>query len=572
MGQAWRLLNDDLLRPYGNDRNRRQTAFTINWDAANGHYMATSDVKATISGTITTAFTVVGNTVTFTVAPANGADVVIYRRTALDVLELFERRGTPSSGGFNDVMRRIQYIGQELLDIGVATAEAANSALTAMRWATNTTGTVVDADTGVDSLKYSAKEYAQGTQASTGGSSKNWAQQTGAGVTGAAANSRSSKSWSQDALTGATLGGSSKDWAQNVTVPVDGTSFSSKEYAQGSQAATGGSAKNWAQATGADVTGAAANSRSSKSWAQDNLTGATLGGSSKDWAQSGSLPDGVNKSSKSYAADSAASAVAASNSASAAAASAASLTYATITEALTGTATNRMMNPDTSAALWERGTDIASASTIHIPNTGGRYFVVTGTTNITAIVDDITAHNGRTITLRFSGALTLTHNVTSLILPGAASITTASGDVAKFTTEDGTNWRCVGYMKESGLAVISPSVAYANYAESSNITITSGGSWSYSPAIGNLKDFSLWLKCTTAELNYAVGDMVKVSGDNSYSTNNTGAAAYIAASALTNVNGRFGTAAGAFEIQDISLATKSLITNTKWALVVRAVS
>jgi hypothetical protein len=77
----------------------------------------------------------------------------------------------------------------------------------------------------------------------------------------------------------------------------------SQEYAQGTEAGTGGSSKNWAQQTGADVTGATANSRSSKSWAQDDLTGATLGGSAKDWAQSASLPDGVNKSAKSYAGD-----------------------------------------------------------------------------------------------------------------------------------------------------------------------------------------------------------------------------------------------------------------------------
>jgi hypothetical protein len=94
-----------------------------------------------------------------------------------------------------------------------------------------------------------------------------------------------------------------QDWATKTDAAVSGSLYSSKEYAQGTQASTGGSAKNWAQQTAADVTGASANSRSAKSWAQDNLAGATLGGSAKDWAQSASSPDGTLKSAKSYATD-----------------------------------------------------------------------------------------------------------------------------------------------------------------------------------------------------------------------------------------------------------------------------
>lgn len=187
-------------------------------------------------------------------------------------------------------------------------------------WASKTAAAVAGGE-------FSAKEFAIGTQAATGGSAKNWATQTGADVTGAAANARSAKSWAQEQIVGATLGGSAKDWAQHTAAAVDGTNFSAKEHAIGTQAGTGGSAKNWAQQTAADVTGAAANSRSAKSWAQDNLAGATLGGSAKDWAQSGSLPDGTNKSAKSYASDAGTSAAAAAASASTAAAIAAGLNY-----------------------------------------------------------------------------------------------------------------------------------------------------------------------------------------------------------------------------------------------------
>lgn len=109
---------------------------------------------------------------------------------------------------------------------GVSTTAARGAA---KEWATKT-------DAPVDTTEFSSKEYSQGTQAATGGSSKNWAQQTGADVTGATANSRSAKSWAQDNNTGATLGGSAKDWAQHIGSTVDGTEFSAKYYAQNAAA------------------------------------------------------------------------------------------------------------------------------------------------------------------------------------------------------------------------------------------------------------------------------------------------------------------------------------------------
>lgn len=188
--------------------------------------------------------------------------------------------------------------------VDTATAKAAAAAASASEaqtwmqlardWASKITAAVADG-------LFSAREYAAGSQAGTGGSAKNWAQQTGGDVTGAAANSRSAKAWSQDDLKGATLGGSARDWALTTSSTVDGTFYSSKEYAHGTQLATGGSAMNWAQQTGADVTGAAGGSRSARSWAQDSLVGVTYGGSAKDWAQSASKPDGTNESAKTYA-------------------------------------------------------------------------------------------------------------------------------------------------------------------------------------------------------------------------------------------------------------------------------
>jgi len=65
----------------------------------------------------------------------------------------------------------------------------------------------------------------------------------------------------------------------------------------------------------------------------------------------------------------------------------------------------------------------------------------------------------------FTGALTLTHNATSLILPGAASITTAAGDVAVFVSEGGGNWRCVSYTKANGLSLALSSELYRGHKQ-----------------------------------------------------------------------------------------------------------
>jgi hypothetical protein len=98
-----------------------------------------------------------------------------------------------------------------------------------------------------------------------------------------------------------------------------------------------------------------------------------------------------------------------------------------------------------------KGADIASATTTDIGAATGEFIDVTGTTTITGLG---TIGAGIVRTVRFTGALTLTHNATSLILPGGANITTAANDRAIFRSLGSGNWLCVAYMKADGKAVV----------------------------------------------------------------------------------------------------------------------
>lgn len=106
-------------------------------------------------------------------------------------------------------------------------------------------------------------------------------------------------------------------------------------------------------------------------------------------------------------------------------------------------------------AAESKATAIASASTVDLATATGSLVHITGTTTITAFG---TVAAGREFTLVFDGALTLTHNGTSLILPGAANITTAAGDTAIMVSEGSGNWRCLAYQQASGLPILASSV------------------------------------------------------------------------------------------------------------------
>lgn len=104
----------------------------------------------------------------------------------------------------------------------------------------------------------------------------------------------------------------------------------------------------------------------------------------------------------------------------------------------------RPTNESIPHALGRLGADIASASTVDLGAATGDFVDVTGTTTITSLGSAPKAGIKRTV--RFRGALTLTHNSTSLILPTGANITTADGDIAVFRALNTSgNWLCEQY-------------------------------------------------------------------------------------------------------------------------------
>src|SRR5258708_8151902 len=86
--------------------------------------------------------------------------------------------------------------------------------------------------------------------------------------------------------------------------------------------------------------------------------------------------------------------------------------------------------------LFKQSTNIASATTTNLAIATGNYVHITGVTTIVALG---TVNSGVPFLLVFDGILTFTHNGTSLILPGAANITTAAGDMAIVVSEGSGN-------------------------------------------------------------------------------------------------------------------------------------
>lgn len=88
-------------------------------------------------------------------------------------------------------------------------------------------------------------------------------------------------------------------------------------------------------------------------------------------------------------------------------------------------------------------TGISSAATCNIGAVVTFKVLVNGTTTITSLG----TQPNKWKLVRFAGILTLTHNATTLILPGGANITTAANDTAMLCSDPSGNWRMYFYQR-----------------------------------------------------------------------------------------------------------------------------
>ena len=110
-----------------------------------------------------------------------------------------------------------------------------------------------------------------------------------------------------------------------------------------------------------------------------------------------------------------------------------------------------MVDADGIEPYGHKGNNIASASTVDLATATGGFIDVTSTTGVSALG---TLHAGAEISIRFTGALWLSHNATSLQLPGQTHIKTVAGDTAIFRSLGSGNWKCMVYQRYGGYPVL----------------------------------------------------------------------------------------------------------------------
>jgi hypothetical protein len=123
-------------------------------------------------------------------------------------------------------------------------------------------------------------------------------------------------------------------------------------------------------------------------------------------------------------------------------------------------------------------TTIGAAATVDLGTISSHNALISGVTTITSFGSSaVTTYP--VYRIKFDSALTLTHNGTSLILPGAANIVTAANDTAVANYLGSGNWQIVSYSKASGAAVATavPTRQVFTTATSGTYTTATNARW-----------------------------------------------------------------------------------------------
>lgn len=94
---------------------------------------------------------------------------------------------------------------------------------------------------------------------------------------------------------------------------------------------------------------------------------------------------------------------------------------------------------------------IAAAASMDLGAVDETFLTTTGTAETITAFGTVSAGIYKWVI--FNAAHVLTHNATTLILPGAANITAADKDVGLFVSLGSGNWRCLSYTRASGAPV-----------------------------------------------------------------------------------------------------------------------
>jgi hypothetical protein len=222
------------------------------------------------------------------------------------------------------------------------------------------------------------------------------------------------------------------------------------------------------------------------------------------------------------------------------------------------------------------GSDVASDATIVLDTASGGIVDVTGTTTITAI----TLAEGNIRFVRFTGALTLTHGA-SLVLPGAANITTVAGDWAIFIGDASSVVRCVAYLRAPTVPATASDLTSGGNSKvvtpgtikrytATGETIASNTTISKTHGLGAKPYFvqlSIVMGAST-EAGYAEGDEVYINPVDNGSSGTNGAFGLLVSSTTIDVimaNGDTN-----IVIPNKSTRATTAIDITKWTLTIRA--